>query len=60
MSESIYKEHGFSNRQEYLNSLAEEYGCSLYLVTSLSDMFGEAEDFDGLVSALNDFEMGVY
>ena len=52
--ENIYQQHGFENRREYLTSLAEEYGVSVQTVFSLASMLGSSEDFDGLVSALED------
>ena len=52
---SIYQQNGFKDREEYLNSLCEEYGADMYIVSSIADMLGENEDFDGLVSSLNDF-----
>lgn len=53
MSEMIYKENGYSNRQEYLKDLAEEYGCHVYV---LADLLGPEEDFDGLITSLEDME----
>lgn len=50
----IYGEHGFASRREYLDSLAEEYGTDRRTVYTLADLLGPSEDFDGLVSALND------
>jgi hypothetical protein len=48
---SIYTDNGFQNRAEYLDSLREEYGG---LVDILSDILPESEDFDGLVVELED------
>ncbi len=50
----IYKEHGYKNRDEYLDSLVTEYDVDSETVYNLADMLGESEDFDGLVSALGD------
>jgi len=52
-----YTDHGYLNRRDYLKSLSEEYGIDLYTVSEISDMLGESEDFDGLVNALQDYEM---
>lgn len=52
---NVYQQNGFDNRQEYLDMLAEEYGDAVY---SIADMFGENEDFDGLVTTLEDMENG--
>ena len=56
MDENIYLENGYADRDDYLNCLAEDYGVSIEDVYSLADMLGEKEDFDGLVSALEDAE----
>lgn len=51
MESNPYELNGYKDRKEYLDSLAEEYGENVYF---LADMLGESEDFDGLVSALED------
>ena len=51
---SVYKEHGYKNRMDYLKALAEEYDADLELVTTFADVLGEEEDFDGLVVMLED------
>ena len=48
---SIYTDNGYSNRKEYLNELREEYGD---LVNILTGVLPKSEDFDGLVTALED------
>lgn len=54
---SIYKNHGYENRKDYLEQLAEESGVDLETVLALSDVLGPTEDFDGLVTSLEDIEM---
>lgn len=54
MAPDVYKAHGYSDRDDYLNSLAIEYGVATLVVVSLADMLGPSEDFDGLVNALED------
>ena len=54
--ENIYKENGYADRDDYLTCLSEDYGISIEDVYSLAEMLGENEDFDGLVSALEDIE----
>lgn len=49
---SIYTENGYANRKEYLKELADEYGKDL--VYTLTSVLPASEDFDGLVSALED------
>jgi hypothetical protein len=52
---SVYVQNGFKDRQHYLNSLSYEYGIDMYSLSCIADMLGENEDFDGLISSLNDF-----
>jgi hypothetical protein len=51
---SVYKEHGYETRRAYLEGLAEEYPREA--VFALASMLGPNEDFDGLVTALEDAE----
>lgn len=53
-----YNELGFRNRDEYLESLAEDYGIPLDIVLILADLYGPSEDFDGLVNAVQDYADG--
>lgn len=53
---SIYTENGYENRREYLRELAQDYAVDLDRVLMMSDELGHDEDFDGLVSALEDIE----
>lgn len=52
---SIYTEHGYKNRTHYLESLAEERGIDEETVKMIADLYGPNEDFDGLITALDDF-----
>ena len=56
MDKNIYQENGYAARDDYLTCLSEDYGVSIEDVYSLAEMLGENEDFDGLVSALEDIE----
>jgi hypothetical protein len=56
MKENIYSENGFKNRKEYLKSLAEEFSVDQETVFFVADLLGESEDFDGLISSLEDIE----
>lgn len=49
---TIYQEMGYACRRDYLESLCEEYPREQ--VYALADLFGPTEDFDGLVTALED------
>lgn len=50
----VYKENGYADRADYLSCLAEDYGVDLQTVQALADLLGPNEDFDGLVSSLED------
>lgn len=52
--DDIYKKHGYSNRAEYLKSLAEKEGADLSAVIMLADLLGPSEDFDGLIVMVQD------
>ena len=52
--ESIYRQNGYDSRAVYLQALADEYGQPLEIVDSLAGLLGPNEDFDGLVSSLED------
>ena len=54
MAKDVYKQHGYKSREDYLSSLAEEYGVAKIVVYSLADILGPNEDFDGLINALED------
>ena len=60
MSSNIYQEHGFENRKEYLKDLADQFGVSVQTVFDLASILGKSEDFDGLVTSLEDVESGMY
>lgn len=53
---SIYQEHGYANRREYLKSVAEDYGVELCNVFALADALGPNEDFDGLITMIEDYQ----
>ena len=54
MEYNPYTAHGYNSRGEYLEHLAEEYGADLGLVQAAAQILGPNEDFDGLVSVLED------
>lgn len=53
-TESVYTQNGYATRMDYLKCLAEDYGMEVLDVVALADILGPSEDFDGLVSALDD------
>jgi len=54
---TIYQENGFETRKEYLLDLADNMGMDASIVFALADMLGSNEDFDGLVTSLEDYAM---
>jgi len=51
---NIYVKNGYKNRRDYLKSLALEFDIPYSIVATCADMLGESEDFDGLVTTLED------
>ena len=52
LAENVYQQNGFTDREDYLDSLREEYGEEL--VDALTSVLPPSEDFDGLVTELED------
>ena len=48
-----YTDNGYSSRADYLAELCDEYPADV--VHTLADLLGETEDFDGLVTMLEDY-----
>jgi len=48
-----YQLNGFANRRAYLESLCEDY--DRLIVYSLASVLGPSEDFDGLITSLEDY-----
>ncbi len=51
-----YLEYGAESRAEYLAMLAEDYDVPLSTVYAMADVLGPNEDFDGLVTSLEDMD----
>lgn len=47
-----YQANGYANRREYLEALAEDYPRDA--VYALAGILGPSEDFDGLITHLED------
>ena len=47
-----YTANGYANRRAYLESLCEEYDRDT--VYALASILGSSEDFDGLITSLED------
>ena len=52
---NIYQEKGYKSREDYLESLADDLGMDLDFVLIAADLLGPTEDFDGLVTTLQDY-----
>ena len=50
----VYQAKGFANRDAYLRQLAEDYDLPLHRVVDVSNTLGQGEDFDGLISELDE------
>ena len=53
---NVYQREGFKNRKEYLENLAADFGLPEDVVFMTADLLGPSEDFDGLISSLEDAE----
>lgn len=42
-------------RKEYLQELSDDYGVPLDVVMVIAEMLGESEDYDGLVTMVEDY-----
>lgn len=51
---NVYQEHGYESREHCLECLAEDTGIPLHHVCYFADLLGSTEDFDGLVTTLED------
>lgn len=55
--ETVYIRNGYNDRGDYLEQMAEQHGVALDTVIMVSDVLGSNEDFDGLVTTLQDAEL---
>jgi len=53
---SIYIAEGYKSRRDYLETLADEMGIETEIVFTLASVLGPSEDFDGLVTELEDLQ----
>lgn len=51
---SIYTDNGYDSRKDYLTTLAEEHDVPVRAVRELAYLLGPNEDFDGLVTMIED------
>jgi hypothetical protein len=57
---SIYTDNGYKNRKDYLENLADEMGIDTDTVFMMASVLGSSEDFDGLVTSLEDMADGYF
>ena len=57
---SVYTDEGYTSRRDYLESLAADMGVEPDTVFALASMLGSSEDFDGLVTAIEDISDDQY
>jgi len=48
-----YQANGYRDRADYLDGLCGDY--PRHIVMAIADMLGPTEDFDGLITALEDY-----
>ena len=58
MADNIYTRNGYKNREDYLRNMADDYGVPPTVVFEVAGLLGESEDFDGLVTSMDDFSVG--
>ena len=56
--DNVYTMNGYKNRKDYLENLELDMGIEKDIVFSLASLLGSVEDFDGLVSSLEDYSEG--
>ena len=56
--DNVYTMNGYKNRRDYLENLASDMGLDRELVFSLASILGSGEDFDGLITNLEDHYEG--
>lgn len=57
---NVYQENGYKDRKDYLKSLAEDFGMKYEDVVMIATTLEGSEDFDGLITSLEDYCGGWY
>jgi hypothetical protein len=52
---TVYEEKGHKSRKDYLLSIADDFGLEPSTVFEIASILGSNEDFDGLISSLEDY-----
>ena len=53
--QTVYTKNGYKNRRHYIRSIAEEYAVDEEFVFNLATVMGPNEDFDGLITEIQDY-----
>ncbi len=56
----VLLEQGYTSLEDYLTCLSEDYDLDISSVEALSNLLGESELFDGLVTSVEDASCGSY
>jgi hypothetical protein len=59
-NENVYTSCGYKDRDDYLTSMSVDFNIDEDIVKTLADTLGSNEDFDGLVSTLEDMKNNIY
>jgi len=51
---NVYQRNNFKDRAHYLTCLADDNDVDIELVLQAAELLGQEEDFDGLVSIIQD------
>lgn len=54
----VYAESGCESRFDWLDHFAQDHGLPIEQVIAVADLLGAEEDFDGLVTAVEDATQG--
>ena len=52
---TIYQKEGYESKDNYFETLSEEYDIDKSIIYALSDLLGSNEDFDGLICSIQDY-----
>jgi hypothetical protein len=52
--DTIYQRKGYKDRNDYLMAVAEDYGLDPVDVYTVACLLGPEEDFDGLISMIQE------
>jgi len=56
LPKKVYQDNGYADRDDYINSLRDTYGAEI--VNTFLEFMPPSEDFDGLVTDLEDYTSG--